>query len=272
MHRLYRNIFQPYMLLICLLAYSAGTALAQEKFTLRWGSETALIAGGTAALGLGYFLVNRIEPLQADAVLAMNRTAVNLYDREATYNFSQRLADISDIALVGVAAAPLFLLTGKNMRSDWLEIGTMYSETALLTTALVTISKGVFKRNRPFVYNPAAPRELKLEKDARQSFFSGHTAITFAAASFFSTVYEKYYPSSAVRPYISGAVFGAAALTGYLRYQSGKHYQTDIFTGAVIGTVIGYLIPAMHASKAEQEEVPFTLLPGASFISLSIAL
>lgn len=246
------------------------TSFAQSRYELSWKQDAILLGGGAAGTGIGYLLMDKISPLNAIQVNALSRDNVNTYDRQATYNYSQHLSDLSDVALISVGTAPLFLLAGKEMRKDWFTLGVMYSETALLTTALVSITKGAVVRNRPFVYNPDAPMDKKLEKDARTSFFSGHTAFTFATATFFSTVYGKYYPSSALRPYLTGAVYGAAAVTAYLRYESGKHFQSDILTGAIVGTAVGYLIPAIHETEGQEEVIPFSLTPGVNMVTLTV--
>ncbi len=37
-----------------------------------------------------------------------------------------------------------------------------------------------------------------------------------------------------------------AATTGYMRYQGGKHFPTDIISGAIIGSLAGWGVPKLH--------------------------
>jgi membrane-associated phospholipid phosphatase len=46
-----------------------------------------------------------------------------------------------------------------------------------------------------------------------------------------------------------------ASVTGYLRYYSGKHYPTDIIAGAIIGSITGWGIPALHRKRNENISV-----------------
>ncbi len=42
-----------------------------------------------------------------------------------------------------------------------------------------------------------------------------------------------------------------AAATGYLRIAADKHYLTDVLTGALIGSAVGFLVPfAFHRAPA----------------------
>jgi membrane-associated phospholipid phosphatase len=124
----------------------------------------------------------------------------------------------------------------------------MWGEALLLNNGLLQLLKGVTNRTRPFVYNddPDIPDELRLEVSARRSFPSSHTANTFASAVFFSSVYAKLHPTSSARPWIWAGSLTLAATTGYLRYQAGKHYPSDIIGGAIIGSLIGWGVPKLH--------------------------
>ncbi len=42
-----------------------------------------------------------------------------------------------------------------------------------------------------------------------------------------------------------------AAVTGYLRIAADKHYLTDVLTGALIGSAVGFLVPfVFHRESA----------------------
>ena len=111
------------------------------------------------------------------------------------------------------------------------------------------LSKGSFVRYRPYVYNPDVPLENKLNSDAKMSFFSNHTMTAFASAVFLSTVYSDYYPRSEWKPYIWASSLLMASVVGYLRYEAGMHFPTDILLGAVVGSAIGYTIPYLHRTE-----------------------
>ncbi|MGB6121102.1 MAG: phosphatase PAP2 family protein, partial [Bacteroidota bacterium] len=99
------------------------------------------------------------------------------------------------------------------------------------------------------VYNENVPVEEKLHTNAKRSFFSGHTTISFSSAVFLSKVYGDYFPDSKWKPYIWGVSLGIAAAVGYLRIAAGKHFLTDVLVGALVGGAIGYLIPKIHETS-----------------------
>ena len=84
-----------------------------------------------------------------------------------------------------------------------------------LGTALVATQglKSLIHENRP-------------DGSGNDSFPSGHTAISFAAARF----YDKRYGSEA-SPYL----YAAAGLTALARVKADKHYNKDVLAGAALG-------------------------------------
>ena len=120
----------------------------------------------------------------------------------------------------------------------------------------ILLTKGSIERFRPYAYNPDAPMVKKLTSDTRKSFFSGHTTTAFASAVFLSTVYSDYNPNSEWKPYIWAGSLFIASVVGYLRYEAGMHFPTDILAGAIVGSAIGYAIPWMH--RVGKENVSLT--------------
>jgi len=58
-----------------------------------------------------------------------------------------------------------------------------------------------------------------------------------------------------------------ASTIGYLRYKSGKHFPTDILTGALIGSAIGYFIPFIHRTNESDLDVSFGINGNGSTIN-----
>jgi len=46
-----------------------------------------------------------------------------------------------------------------------------------------------------------------------------------------------------------------ASTVGYLRYEAGVHFPTDILIGAIVGSAIGYAIPYLHRAGKENVSV-----------------
>ena len=221
--------------------------LAQNPYQTCWSSDGWILGiGGTTAIA-ALLTEQAVNPLSAQEINRLTRGEVNAFDRPATYNYSKSISRISDV-LVGLnaAAAGMLLLSDTQVRKDWPTLGIMSLETALWVTALPGLVKGQVKRIRPYVYNPQAPWPDKTAAEARRSFFSGHTTTAFATAVFVSTVHGDYFPRSGWKPYIWSGSLLVASTIGYLRFQSGKHFPTDILAGAAVGSAIGYLVPLLH--------------------------
>ena len=146
----------------------------------------------------------------------------------------------------------------------------MYGEVMLVGNGLGELLKRVTSRTRPFAYNDDRdiPDEAPFEVGARRSFPSGHTANAFAAAVFLSSVYAKLHPDSSARTWMWVGSLTLATTTGYMRYQGGKHYPTDIISGAIIGSLVGWGVPKLH----EVDGVNLTLAPSGGGIAIGLML
>jgi membrane-associated phospholipid phosphatase len=233
-------------------AVVAGPAGGASPYRLN-RTKDGWIAGGSAAAYLAAILVNReTEPLAEEKIAGLSRESVNPFDRKATWNYSEAAADASDVVLAAVIAAPAALLLDDRVREDWETCTLLYAETMAIAVVLPEVTKLAVDRIRPFVYNEDAPMSEKTTADAEKSFFSRHASVAFASAAFLSTVYGDYHPDSAARPYIWAGAFLAAAGVGFLRYEAGKHFPTDVIAGAAVGAAVGYLIPRIHRSAGDR--------------------
>ncbi len=227
-------------------AVIAGPAGGASPYRLD-RTKDGWIAGGSAAAYLAAILVNReAEPLAEEKIAGLSRESVNPFDRSATWNYSEAAANASDVVLLAVIAAPAALLLDDRVRGDRGTCTLLYAETMALAVVLPEVTKLAVDRIRPFVYNEDAPMSEKTTADAEKSFFSRHASVAFASAAFLSTVYGDYNPDSAARPYVWAGSLLAAAGVGFLRYEAGKHFPTDVIAGAAIGGAVGYIIPRIH--------------------------
>lgn len=128
-----------------------------------------------------------------------------------------------------------------------------FFEDALLVSQSLAINMGIHQlvslstqRPRPFAFDPNLPPDLAKSADAHISFYSGHTANSFAAATSASYIFSKRYPKSAWRWPFALTSHGLAATVGYLRVASGHHYISDVLVGALVGSSIGLVVPVMH--------------------------
>nr|WP_235985480.1 phosphatase PAP2 family protein [Spirosoma utsteinense] len=227
---------------------SAG--FGQSPYQLRTGRELTVLGVGALSGVSALVLETNVSPLTEGEIRTLNRADVNTFDRRATYRFSTTADRLSDVTLAGNAAVLGLLTIGtKPMRQDIKTVAVMYIETILLANGVQRSVKNLTQRTRPFVYNPNAPLDDKLQREARQSFFSGHATNAFATAVFTGEVFRHYFPDSRLKPVVWIGSLGLAAATAGLRYEGGLHYPTDLLAGAAFGSLIGWGIPKLHEVK-----------------------
>jgi membrane-associated phospholipid phosphatase len=96
----------------------------------------------------------------------------------------------------------------------------------------------------------AVVHERRPDKSNNHSFPSGHTALAFAAATYFDVRYGQDYPQ-----YVPFA-YGAAVLTGIARVQAKKHYAQDVVVGAAIGWVLADTLTTAHNTQLTVSPAP----------------
>jgi membrane-associated phospholipid phosphatase len=226
-----------------------NSALKLTPYEITKGKDIMILCAGVALAGVGFALERSEKPLTQQQINALDRNSVNGFDRSATYRYSKTIGTVSDVCAGLAVAAPLGLLADAGIRKTITTFSLMYAEVEIYSYVLPCLGKGLFKRARPFNYNPAVPLSVKQGDDSRASFFSRHTTMAFASACFISTMYGTYHPESVLRPYVWAGSLAAASSVGYMRYRAGAHFPTDILTGVLAGALVGCGVPFLHKSK-----------------------
>ena len=134
--------------------------------------------------------------------------------------------------------------------------GVTYAESALTTLALAEVAKQAARRPRPCTYQ--GPRRLEprlgcrdTDADAHLSFFSGHTATaaTLSATAAFWAIQDGDTAQAAATLGLGAALTLAVAVE---RVRAGKHFPTDVLTGALVGATVGTLTPYLRGHAAAQ--------------------
>lgn len=111
------------------------------------------------------------------------------------------------------------------IRNAWTTVGAL-----AVNYAATTAMKESFRRDRPYMNHP----ELNTaQTNNSPSFPSGHTSTAFACAAALSLEYPKWY--------VIAPSFAWAGAVGYSRMYLGRHYPSDVFVGAIIGSGSAYL-------------------------------
>lgn len=243
--------FHIYLLLLILLGNNfqlnaQETNVYEFKRRLDISLGMVTIGAGTAS----FFLQKKKSVLTEESISQLSIMDINRFDRSAAKrSWNERINLSSDIGLMFAIASPALLLIDKKMRNEAKVIVPMWLETFALTQALTSMTKELVQRERPYTYNPDAPLEEKLKKDARSSFFSGHTSQTAANAFFTAKVFSDLNPNSKWKPLVWTGAVALPLTVGALRYSGGKHFFTDILVGYAIGAAVGILVPHLHQAK-----------------------
>jgi hypothetical protein len=218
-----------------LLVVLARGADADPSFT----RDGAIIAGATAtALVVNFLPFHEERPLRDHEWFAI--------DDRVRDNYSPRASILSDttlaLSVVLPAAYTLGTATDGETRK---ESGLLVGESVALTLAATSLTKVIVARPRPYTYSKDLRARSKVEsagRDAYRSFFSGHSAIAFAAVTSAGLLAHED------RGLVLGSGAFLAATTANLRVRAGKHFYSDVAIGAVIGTAIGTLVPVLSGA------------------------
>jgi len=234
-------------LLIINLMFGTNSVLAQEKFRLSAEKEFSIF-GLSSTLILGSHLIEKKISITPEEIFSLNKNDINYLDRSAVNFYSKEISLLSDLGMIASVSMPVAFIFIDEAKSDLKNIGLMYLETITLTYGITNLTKNIFQRFRPYAYNNSVELSEKLDLDTKKSFFSGHTSVSFASAIFFSTVFSELSSDDNTKKLVWISSLSLATTTGLLRYFSGKHFPSDILAGAIVGSLIGYIVPNIHKS------------------------
>jgi len=232
----------------CFVAVEPAAAQPTSVYRLDVRRDWGLSLAGAGLLFAGLAVQSNQRPLTQAEIDALDRNDVNSFDRSATEQWSTGADLASDVLMATLLVSPVALTITETGAGNGLMLGLMYAETVLLQNGVVQLLKGVTNRTRPFGYNdsPEIPQGKKYQTATRRALPSGHAANASAAAVFLGSTYSRLHPESSARKWVWTGSLTAATAVGYLRYSAGKHFPTDVITGAVIGASFGYLVPKLH--------------------------
>jgi membrane-associated phospholipid phosphatase len=245
--------------LLLLLAPPSAAAAAPEALHLDL-DRSAVVTGALLAGSLASALLqDRLTPPRCRVCGA---GALDTWTRDQLRWADGRGASTaSDVLLAAVPIVAGGALLASSFRHGdsrtALEDGLMLAEAASAALLATQVAKLATARLRPYAWaDPAGSHG----PDSRRSFWSGHTAFTFAAAGAAGTVARlRGYRSW---PWILGLGMAGAAATGWLRMAADRHWATDVLVGAAIGTAAGIGIPAwLHGRRAAAGAARVTVAP-----------
>ena len=157
------------------------------------------------------------------------------------YGLNHRLSGSTTTA--GVLAIPAaFYLTGLVRKDTYLKNTAVLAAEALLDVEIPNlVLRNTTRRLRPLDVAPGGNFSNTWFKTtgnpltAKGSFPSGHSAAAFAVA----TVIAKRYSKHRWVPFVA---YGVAALVGFSRISSSKHFLSDVGFGSMLGFSISHWV------------------------------
>ena len=251
-----------------LLLATGPRAGAQSPYELKSGTEWTLLGAGAVTGLSGLALLHDIDPFTEAELAALNSQEINSFDRAGMHPYREDVA--GNVMRSASLALPLTLLIDERTREDWKTLGVMWGEVLLLQAGLTAITKGLVERTRPYAYDPEAPLEKRMSRDARVSFFSGHTSATAATCFFVASVYSDYPFSKTTKTIAWSLAAVYPAVVGFLRVDSGHHFRTDVLAGYAVGAAAGLLVPLWHRSPAhESDSASLSSSAGLNYLRLT---
>jgi membrane-associated phospholipid phosphatase len=234
----------------------------KEVYKMNWGADIPVTATGTLWSLYAFTKIYSKDPSNEEAVLALDKSDVNGFDRWAIRPYDKKLDDISYIPFYGSMPMPVFFLFDKRMRKDFAKLSFLYLEAMSVTGLLYTGSTYLTNRYRPYVYSEETPLDYRTRGGGKNSFYAGHVALVATSTFFFAQVWADYHPESKAKWVWYGLATAATGATAWMRHQGGQHFPSDIILGIAQGTLTGILVPKLHKTRLIKDPnlsiMPFT--------------
>jgi membrane-associated phospholipid phosphatase len=197
-------------------------------FPKRWNSNQWILAGTiTAATGALIIVDDNIQSwVQSHKTSGLNDISKYIAEPWGTNKFHK---NYSLIASAGFLSYGIIANDSKATHCAFSGVKAFF-----LTGALTYIPKSIFGRQRPNQKDGPDNYDWRGAFQG-ESFFSGHTSVSFA----FASVVAEYYKTTKWVPIVS---YTFASLTGLSRIYDNKHWASDVLAGAAFGIAIGKLV------------------------------
>jgi membrane-associated phospholipid phosphatase len=177
--------------------------------------------------------------------------------------------DASDVGLSLMVSWPFVadaLTTAwwyRGSRETAQEMSLIDLETLAVSGAIQGVTNVLVSRERPYGRDCGSEQ---LPSDAidcansvhYRSFFSGHSSFSFTSAALICIHHFKNELMGAPWDALSCAGgYAVATTTATFRVMGDMHYASDVLTGALLGTIVGYGIPLIHYARPDTTATTF---------------
>jgi membrane-associated phospholipid phosphatase len=173
-------------------------------------------------------------PVVTAGLIAIDKHASGALPR----NPSSASADISDVGLFATAGAVGVLLIDGRAQGDShaFETGVLGAEAMANSGVVYAVLQLIAERERPL--QGTGQGHFFQTSGLDNSFPSGHTIITWTAASTIAHEYPK--------PWVEWLAYGTAAAVSVTRFTSLQHFPSHVVVGSTLGYLIGRHIFHAH--------------------------
>lgn len=239
--------------LACSVQFAAGApqAAAQGRTTADTVARTNPRLTERDAVEAGAFLVGTALLIPLDRSIAEHFQRPGVQSSGVLSGTATAFNDLGHpLTVFGLASVAYG--AGRFRGDDRLtDIGLHTGESVVFAEVIDYAIKGVAGRSRPYVSSDTNPTDFKLLRGFRKgedysSFPSGHATAAFAAASALASEGSRWWPNQT--RYVTPLAYGGATLVALSRMYSDKHWASDVFLAAGIGTVTARkLVQIQHA-------------------------
>lgn len=247
---------------VLVYALLGGVAQAQEGTTYNLAGNNTRDIASTAAFTTTWLLAETLlkEPLSPEGCRWCSANGFDAWVRKGLkWDNATTAAKLSDVGLL-VAATNAFgalawAATADHVAGDTVLNSLYVLQAVSFTMTLTNVVKVSVARQRPAIHYESNFASHLSESEQNLSFFSGHSAFTFAFASAAGSVASLRGYRYAKWVWASGLAI--AAFTAYARVGADAHYTTDVLLGGVVGASLGSVLPRwLHARTTARTTLP----------------
>ena len=140
--------------------------------------------------------------------------------------------------------------------------GRQMAEAMIISTLTAQSIKMLLGRSRPFIENGSDHFQFFQLHEPNISHPSGHTTVAFTIATVLAFNIDEWWAYT--------GFYALAASTGLARIYLDKHWASDVFMGAVIGTSSALLVlKASEITEKNRNSSGFNITPSVNVINIS---
>jgi len=159
-----------------------------------------------------------------------------------------------EVGIVGIYGGSGYLMKNEKMQETAvLSIESFLVAESICVSVRYASGRARPKRDKgPYSYKPFS------FDTSDTAFPSGHATSAFSIASVFAGEYES--------PWVGVLAYGLACLSGWQRLYDDKHWASDVWFGAALGTVDGRSVVYLHKkTDGKVSLAPLVDPPGGSY-------